>query len=310
MGWGGAAYLNARAEWGWLVYQHPTNMSSAASAAVHNLSSTTPSVACNVCLTALCLLAMFCIASAIVPAIKPSDTNEPQKVAATNIIICIDTSASMASTIENAIKNFNTEILDSQKRLFSNAVDIAGAVSPEDLALMTLIRFSGREDIRVVFQDVRIQDVSYLLPGEWRASGMTALRDAIILADGLQLKSSNRKTLVFYITDGGDTDSSRQSLAEVRKIFKKYDDSQQNNMANATIAYFLGSNQDAVQNGAGMGLHSATTLSYADSQVKFGMKSVASIIMASVAERSFEILAPVTREMRWRSMHGKESDEV
>ena len=42
----------------------------------------------------------------------------------TNIVICIDTSGSMADTIANAIKNFNTEILDTQKKLFSNAVDV------------------------------------------------------------------------------------------------------------------------------------------------------------------------------------------
>ena len=258
---------------------------------------------------ALFLFATLCIASAIPPPVKPSDGNEPHKVAPTNIIICIDTSGSMAGLIGNAIKNFNTEILDSQKKLFSNAVDINGNVPPEDLALMTLIRFSGQEDIRVVFQDMRIQDVKNLDPSEWQAEGSTALRDTIIFADRLELKNKDRKTLIFYITDGDDTSSSEGSLATVREIFKKYERSQEN-MANATVAYFTGSNQDAVQNGADMGINGSTALTFEDGSMEYVMAGISDLIEMSVDAASFESVASVTDEMRWNAMHGEEQTDA
>ncbi len=221
----------------------------------------------------------------------------------------------MVDLIENAIKIFNTEILDSQKKLFSNAVDINGNLPPEDLALMTLIRFSGQEDIRVVFQDMRLQDVKNLDPSEWQADGWTALRDTIIFADRLELKNKDRKTLKFYITDGDDTSSSTGSLETVREIFKKYERSQEN-MANATVAYFIGSNQDAVQNGADMGIRASTVLTYEDGSIRSVMAGISDIIEMSVIEASFDSVASVTDEMRRNAMHGEEqtatgqSDEI
>jgi hypothetical protein len=212
----------------------------------------------------------------------------------------------MEDTIANAIKNFNTEILDTQKKLFSNAVDVNGEVPPEDLALITLIRFSGRDDIRVVFQDVRIQDAKHLDPSEWMAEGMTALRDTIIFADRLH-RRNDRKTLMFYITDGDDTDSSRESLDEVRRIFKRYEESQVH-PANATIAYFIGSNQDAVQNGADMGLQQARSMSFSDANVDGAMEGISDVIELSV--RSAAVIADFSDQMRRRAMNGDVDDEL
>ena len=255
---------------------------------------------------AIFLFAIICAASGILPvAPKPTHTHEPQqRVVPTNIIICIDTSGSMEDTIANAIKNFNTEILDTQKKLFSNAVDINGEVPPEDLALITLIRFSGRDDIRVVFQDVRIQDAKHLDPSEWMAEGATALRDTIIFADRLN-RRNDRKTLMFYITDGDDTDSSRESLDEVRRIFKRYEESQAN-AANATIAYFIGSNQDAVQNGADMGLGQARSMSFSDESVDSVMLSISDVIEMSV--RDSAAVPDFSDGMRKRAMNGESED--
>ena len=258
---------------------------------------------------AVFLFAIICAASGILPAVpKPTHTHEPQqRVVPTNIIICIDTSGSMADTIANAIKNFNTEILDTQKRLFSNAVDVNGEVPPEDLALITLIRFSGRDDIRVVFQDVRIQDAKHLDPSEWMAEGATALRDTIIFADRLMNRRNDRKTLMFYITDGDDTDSSRESLDEVRRIFKRYEESQVH-PANATIAYFIGSNQDAVQNGADMGLQQARSMSFSDANVDGAMAGISDVIELSVSRAA--VIADFSDQMRRRAMNGDVDDEL
>jgi uncharacterized protein YegL len=202
----------------------------------------------------------------------------------TNVIICIDTSSSMAPRIEDAIKSFNTEILAPQKQLYSNATDIDGKIPSEDLSLMTLIRFSGRDDIRIVFQDRRIQDVELLDPKAFRANGITALREAIIVADRLQLKYKNRKTLLFIITDGEDNDSSRESEATVREIFERYERSQQN-PPTSTIAYFIGSNQDAVREGAKMGLNKGQTLTYSDDKLAQAMRGMADIISKSAGMR-------------------------
>ncbi len=67
------------------------------------------------------------------------------------------------------------------------------------------------------------------------------MRGTIIFADRLKLQTNDGKTLMFCITDGDDTASSRKRLAEARKIFKKHEGVQQSNMANAAMAYFTGS---------------------------------------------------------------------
>jgi len=196
-----------------------------------------------------------------------------KKVHPSNVIIAIDTSGSMERYLKKGINNFNSEILASQQKLYENAVDINGLVPSNELCLMTLIFFSGSDNIKIVFQDVPIQDVSPIDSNAHRADGMTALRDTIVQCDHLTLKHPERKTMRFYITDGEDTDS-KSSSWHVREIFMKYEKSKIEDPDHAHSATFIGSNQDAIFNGKSMGLHQSSALSYDDDNIGDAMTSV------------------------------------
>jgi hypothetical protein len=198
---------------------------------------------------------------------------EPAKLHPANVIIAIDTSGSMEDYLKKGIQNFNSEILSSQQSLYSNAVDINGVVPPNELCLMTLVFFSGSHSIRVVFQDVPVQDVKPIDPSLYRADGMTALRDTIVLCDKLNLKYPNRKTMRFFITDGEDTDSNA-SHSQVREIFAKYEKSKIESPDTAHSATFIGSNQDAITLGKSMGLNPSSALTYDDDNIGDAMTSV------------------------------------
>lgn len=202
-----------------------------------------------------------------------SEETSIKKVHPSNIIIAIDKSGSMERTLRKGIENFNSEILRSQQSVYNNAIDINGVVPTDELCLMTLIFFSGREDINIVFQDVPIQDVKPIDPGSYLADGLTALRDTIVLCDQLALKHPERKTMRFFITDGEDTNSVSRHV-QVKKIFEKYEKSKIENPDFAHSATFIGSNQDAVSNGASMGLHHSSTLTYDDDNIGDVMTSV------------------------------------
>jgi len=198
---------------------------------------------------------------------------EIKKVHPSNIIIAVDKSGSMERYLQKGIENFNSEILSSQQSVYKNAIDINGVVPKEELCLMTLIFFSGRNDINIVFQDVPVQDVKPIDPRLYLADGMTALRDTIVLCDQLPLKHRERKTMRFFITDGEDTDS-KAKHHQVKEIFEKYEKNKIENPDCAHSATFIGSNQDAVSQGTSMGLHHSSALTYNDDNIGDVMTSV------------------------------------
>jgi hypothetical protein len=200
-------------------------------------------------------------------------SDEPKKVHASNVVIAIDTSGSMRPYLRKGIENFNSEILSSQQNTYKDAVDIKGIALPGELCLMTLIFFSGNQNIQIVFQDMPVQDVLPINPDLYRADGMTALRDTIVLCDNLKFKYPERKTMRFFITDGEDTDSNAKHQ-QVKEIFAKYEKSKIENPDCAHSATFIGSNQDAVSQGTSMGLHTSSALTYDDDNIGDAMTSV------------------------------------
>lgn len=202
-----------------------------------------------------------------------TNAKETKKVYPSNVIICIDKSGSMQPYLEKGIINFNSEILSSQKKIYQDAEDINGEISSNELCLMTLIFFSSYYDINIIFQDVPIQDVVDIDPKLYKADGMTALRDTIVLCDKLNLKYPERKTMRFFITDGEDTDS-KATHAQVREIFTKYEKSKITNPNYAHSATFIGSNQDAISKGQSMGLHPSSALTYDDDNIGDAITSV------------------------------------
>jgi len=210
-----------------------------------------------------------------------STHEEVRKVEPANGVFVFDTSGSMADTIEQAIKSFNTEILASQKKLYEGAQDVNGEVPPEELFMVTIVQFSGHNNIKVVLQDVPINEIAPIPQYSLVADGLTALRTTIITVDALlsKLKYPNRKTMIFYFTDGDDTDSpSCDSHAVVKTIFERYEKSQTENPKCSISATLVGSNQDAVVTGHSLGLKKSSALSYQDDAVGSAMTSVGRIL--------------------------------
>ena len=210
-----------------------------------------------------------------------ANSEAPKTVVPSNGVFVFDTSGSMVGTLETAINSFNTEILATQKKIYDGAQDVDGTVAPNELFLVTIIQFSGRDNIRVVLKDIPINGIEPIPPKSLRADGMTALRTTIRFTDDLlgTLKYPKRKTMIFYFTDGKDTDSDQKDDHEmVKKIFERYEQSKTEDPNHSISATLVGSNQDAVTTGGSLGLPKTSALTYEDDAVGSAMTSVGRIL--------------------------------
>jgi len=92
--------------------------------------------------------------------------------------------------------------------------------------------------------------------------------------------------MIFFFTDGEDTDSSRSDTHEkVKEIFDRYEKSKLEDPKHSTSATLVGSNQDAVTTGKSMGLPRSSALTYHDDAIGSAMTSVGRIL-SRVAEGS------------------------
>jgi hypothetical protein len=219
------------------------------------------------------------------PIQEPTEPTEPiqeptepiLKTEPVRIIYVFDNSGSMEDLLPKAIHSFNTEILKGQQKLYANATDINGVVPRNQLCLVTLIRFSGCDQIEIIFQDVPIQNVQPIAPDAMRADGMTALRTMIVKVDKMlsNLENPGRKTMIFVFTDGEDTDSKREdSVGRIKEILAKYEKTQKDDPKHCVSFTLIGSHQDAVLTGGSMGLHPSSALTFCDDNIGDAMSSV------------------------------------
>ena len=121
---------------------------------------------------------------------------------------------------------------------------------------------------------------SYLNPipkNQLNADGMTALRSTIVHIDNMlpSLKYPGRKTMIFILTDGEDTDSCHEhSHKAVRKIFERYEKTKLDQPKTCVSATLIGSNQDAVMTGDSMGLPNDCALTFNNDNINDAMSSV------------------------------------
>ena len=194
-----------------------------------------------------------------------------------NVVYAFDTSGSMEELLPKAIRNFNTEILATQKELYLNATDIDGIVQPQELCLVSMIQFSGCHQITTLFQDVPIQDIQPIAQNAMHAAGMTALRTMIRTVDNMlpNLKYPRRKTMIIVFTDGEDTNSfSYDSVERIQEIFAKYERTKEEDPKHCRSLTLIGSNQDAVLTGGKMGLPQTSALTFCDDNIGDAMSSV------------------------------------
>ena len=204
-----------------------------------------------------------------------------QKVEPTNIVFAIDVSGSMADTLPKLVHSYNTEILATQKKTFANAEDINGIVPDNELCHVTLITFAGHCQINVIHKDVCITEMEEIKNGQLVADGMTALRTTIVTIDEmlLTLKYPDRKTMIFILTDGEDTDSLRKhTCAKVKGIFERYERTKTEDPKHCISATFIGSNQDAIETGGTMGLHQSNTLTFKNDNIGDAISSMGKMI--------------------------------
>jgi uncharacterized protein YegL len=201
----------------------------------------------------------------------------PTPVEPTNLIFGFDTSGSMRQLLPRLKNSFNTEILATHKKTFANAVDINGIVPAHELCYVSMITFSGKDNIDVVFKDVPIQDIEPIGENQLVADGMTALRTTIVFVDNMlsTLRYPGRKTMIFYLTDGEDTDSCREHTPHaIRTIFQRYEETKLDSPKTCISATLIGSNQDAVMTGDSMGLPNNCALTFNDDNIDDAMSSV------------------------------------
>lgn len=167
----------------------------------------------------------------------------------TDIIIVLDRSGSMASTVNDVIGGFN-KLIDDQ-------------INQPGEAYVTLVQFNNIEDI--IYDQVNVKHVKKLDRSNYLPAGGTALLDAIgtTISDVgrkyAEMKESDRPSkVVCVIMTDGEENASREYTRD--KIFDMI--SHQKDKYNWQFL-FIGANQDAIQAGNSIGIRTANSANYA-----------------------------------------------
>lgn len=185
----------------------------------------------------------------------------------TEIVTIIDSSGSMNSLKSKTIEGFN-EFLNDQKQL-------------EDKANLSLILFSSPNREKIVFDSVNIKEVNELTNENYSPNGTTALYDAIgksIKALKKRIKNLDdnekpNKIIFVILTDGEENSSTLYTKNDIFKMITK--------MENKGWTFiYLGSNQDAFQEGSKIGIKSNRSMTYKASEdgINFAYTSISDYV--------------------------------
>lgn len=176
-----------------------------------------------------------------------------KQMTTTHIYFIIDQSGSMEPRVPQVYSGFK-EFIQDQK-----SIGCEGIVS-------VLFFNTGSE---LVMDKMPLKDVKELEPGSYRPSGCTALYDAMGTAlSRLKEEHGETKTIMIVITDGEENSSFQFQQQNIRDLI------------NDTKAYvktvFLGSNQDAVLNGANLGID--VSMDYLDNNLETAMRGTSAAV--------------------------------
>ena len=166
----------------------------------------------------------------------------------TDITIILDRSGSMAAIADDTIGGFNT-FLEEQQKLSGDAT-------------LTLVKFDDQYEVE--YSSKSMKDVPKLSKETFKPRGSTALLDAIgttiddIDSRLLGLKEEQRpdRMVVAIVTDGYENASHKFTKLQInQKISHKRD-------AHQWQFFFIGANQDAIQEGHSIGILAGQTLAY------------------------------------------------
>ena len=169
----------------------------------------------------------------------------------TEIVFVLDESGSMDTIRTDVIGGFNSFVAD-QKALPGEAY-------------LTLVKFSSYGNMQTVFEHVSIAEVKDLTFGSYTPGGMTALLQAMhVTIDNVGKRLSDltederpNKVIMVIMTDGEENNSGN-------KYSKKTISEKITHQSEVYKWEFLfpGANQDAIAEGASMGIDGAKSLTY------------------------------------------------
>lgn len=155
---------------------------------------------------------------------------------AIKIVFVIDESGSMGSLQSDVIGGFN-KLIDDQLQV-------------EGKADVTLITFANT--VKVLLDNVDIEQVDYLTNQSYRPSGGTAMNDAIGTALTKVLREAPEKAIINIFTDGYENVSTDFNAAQVKELVQQVE-------AKGYQVVFLAANIDEVAVGHTFGLAAGMT---------------------------------------------------
>lgn len=169
----------------------------------------------------------------------------------THISVVLDKSGSMSNVVDDTIGGFNTFLKDQQD------VDGEGTLS--------LIQFDDQYEVHYDMVNLSVADA--LTRETYVPRSMTALLDAIgktIINTEAKIKSLEAKPdkVIFVIVTDGQENSSREYKRD--QIMKMV---QRKEKEDSWEFIYLGANQDAIEEGANMGIRASSSMTYASNDV-------------------------------------------
>lgn len=155
----------------------------------------------------------------------------------TDIYFVLDKSGSMYSCINDTLGGYN-HFINSQKK-------------DNPFGTMTLELFSN--DLKTVYENKKISDISELSLKEYSPSGATALLDAI--GSTIKKAEKSKKPTIVILTDGEENSSKKYTLNHVKDLIDM----------KKTLGWnfvFLGANQDAIEMGGVMGVPEQSAMTF------------------------------------------------
>ena len=163
-----------------------------------------------------------------------------------DLYFLVDESGSMHPRKNSLIGGFN-EMIQKQRRLHPEGCRVS--------------LFTFNEEVRQVYSLKPLSEVPLLTSDDYQPDCMTALRDAMGYVLGKIEEDfdveSGRTVLLVVMTDGEENASIAVSVPELQTALANY---------KGQITY-MGSNQDAILNGRGMGVAAEASLTYDDENI-------------------------------------------
>lgn len=168
-----------------------------------------------------------------------------------HIYYILDKSGSMKSRVDKVISGMN-EFIEDQKKVGDCRVNL----------------YSFNSKIETIFEDKNISEVEFLTPERYDPNGPTALLDAMGYV--LQKIPLDQKSILIILTDGEENSSYKYTSVSILEMIE----SRKNNLE---IVY-MGSNQDAILNGARIGVNCRSSLVYNDLNLPEAMRCTSAAV--------------------------------